>query len=84
MCFVAVNLRGDGLRPCWKANCSVMCGGPFTGANTSRPGKLEHAAGGTLFLDEIGDMVAGGAGQDSASGGEPGGAEAGEQPRQAN
>ncbi len=30
--------------------------GAFTGANTSRPGKLEHAAGGTLFLDEIGDM----------------------------
>jgi DNA-binding NtrC family response regulator len=30
--------------------------GAFTGANTSRAGKLEHAAGGTLFLDEIGDM----------------------------
>lgn len=30
--------------------------GAFTGANTARVGKLEHAAGGTLFLDEIGDM----------------------------
>jgi DNA-binding NtrC family response regulator len=30
--------------------------GAFTGANTARAGKLEHAAGGTLFLDEIGDM----------------------------
>jgi Nif-specific regulatory protein len=30
--------------------------GSFTGAVSSRPGKLELAANGTLFLDEIGDM----------------------------
>ncbi|HEV3037478.1 MAG TPA: sigma-54 dependent transcriptional regulator [Candidatus Angelobacter sp.] len=30
--------------------------GAFTGATSSREGKLEHASGGTLFLDEIGDM----------------------------
>lgn len=30
--------------------------GSFTGATSSRPGKLELADGGTLFLDEIGDM----------------------------
>src|ERR671916_929609 len=30
--------------------------GAFTGANTDREGRFEHADGGTLFLDEIGDM----------------------------
>ena len=30
--------------------------GAFTGAQTSREGRFEHAEGGTLFLDEIGDM----------------------------
>jgi len=30
--------------------------GSFTGATSSRPGKIEVANGGTLFLDEIGDM----------------------------
>ncbi len=32
--------------------------GAFTGAQTDRPGRFEHADGGTLFLDEIGDMPA--------------------------
>ncbi|MAL97838.1 MAG: PEP-CTERM-box response regulator transcription factor [Alteromonadaceae bacterium] len=30
--------------------------GAFTGATTSKKGKIESAHGGTLFLDEIGDM----------------------------
>ena len=30
--------------------------GAFTGAQQTRPGRIESAAGGTLFLDEIGDM----------------------------
>jgi len=30
--------------------------GAFTGAQSSRTGKFEHANGGTLFLDEIGDL----------------------------
>ncbi len=30
--------------------------GAFTGANTSKTGRIEYADGGTLFLDEIGDM----------------------------
>jgi len=30
--------------------------GSFTGANTDREGRFEHADGGTLFMDEIGDM----------------------------
>ena len=32
--------------------------GAFTGANTLRRGRVEHAHVGTLFLDEIGDMPA--------------------------
>jgi two-component system response regulator HydG len=32
--------------------------GSFTGANTDREGRFEHADGGTLFMDEIGDMPA--------------------------
>jgi transcriptional regulator with GAF, ATPase, and Fis domain len=31
--------------------------GAFTGAVTSRPGKIEQAAGGVLFLDEVGEMT---------------------------
>ena len=30
--------------------------GAFTGAHTTRPGRLEMANGGTLFLDEIGEL----------------------------
>ena len=30
--------------------------GAFTGATTTRRGKLEQASGGTLFLDEVGDI----------------------------
>jgi two-component system, NtrC family, response regulator AtoC len=30
--------------------------GAFTGASTSKPGRVEAAQGGTLFLDEIGDL----------------------------
>jgi len=33
--------------------------GAFTGATSSRPGKLESAEGGTLFLDEVGDVSLG-------------------------
>jgi two-component system NtrC family response regulator len=32
--------------------------GAYTGAHTSRPGKLEMAHGGTVFLDEIGEVPA--------------------------
>ena len=32
--------------------------GAFTGAQTDREGRFEHADGGTLFMDEIGDMPA--------------------------
>ena len=32
--------------------------GAFTGANTEREGRFEHADEGTLFMDEIGDMPA--------------------------
>nr|WP_136250957.1 sigma-54 dependent transcriptional regulator [Ningiella ruwaisensis] len=30
--------------------------GAYTGANTDKTGKLQHADGGTLFLDEIGEL----------------------------
>jgi two-component system, NtrC family, response regulator AtoC len=30
--------------------------GAFTGANASKPGRMELADGGTLFLDEVGDL----------------------------
>lgn len=30
--------------------------GAYTGAHTTQPGLIEHAAGGTLFLDEIGEI----------------------------
>jgi two-component system response regulator AtoC len=33
--------------------------GAFTGAVSSKPGRLENADGGTLFLDEIGDLPPG-------------------------
>ncbi|HYV19465.1 MAG TPA: sigma-54-dependent Fis family transcriptional regulator [Verrucomicrobiae bacterium] len=31
--------------------------GAFTGATTSRPGRIEQAAGGVLFLDEVAEMT---------------------------
>jgi len=31
--------------------------GAFTGATSSRPGRIEQAAGGLLFLDEVGEMT---------------------------
>jgi len=51
-----------------KVNCAAIPGplleselfgyekGAFTGANSSKPGRVELADGGTLFLDEIGDL----------------------------
>jgi two-component system, NtrC family, response regulator AtoC len=55
-------------KPFVKVNCAAIPGtlleselfgyemGAFTGANTSKPGRVELAQGGTLFLDEIGDL----------------------------
>ena len=57
-------------RPFIKINCAAIPDplveselfgyekGAFTGANTSKPGRLELANGGTLFLDEVGDIPA--------------------------
>ncbi len=54
--------------PFLKVNCPAIPGtlleselfgyekGAFTGANGSKPGRVELASGGTLFLDEIGEM----------------------------
>jgi len=51
-----------------KVNCAAIPGmlleselfgyekGAFTGANNSKPGRVEQAHGGTLFLDEIADL----------------------------
>jgi len=51
-----------------KVNCAAIPGalleselfgyekGSFTGANVSKPGRVEMASGGTLFLDEIAEM----------------------------
>src|SRR5271154_7629660 len=51
-----------------KVNCAAIPGalleselfgyekGAFTGANSSKPGRVELAQGGTLFLDEIADL----------------------------
>lgn len=54
--------------PFVKVNCPAIPGtlleselfgyqkGAFTGANTSKPGRIEMAQGGTLFLDEIAEL----------------------------
>ena len=54
--------------PFIKVNCPAIPGplleselfgyekGAFTGANTSKPGRIEMAEGGTLFLDEIAEL----------------------------
>ena len=54
--------------PFIKVNCPAIPGtlleselfgyqkGAFTGANTSKPGRIEMAQGGTLFLDEIAEL----------------------------
>ena len=40
----------------WRAHCSGIAGGAFTGAVSSREGLIRQAHGGTLFLDEIGEL----------------------------
>lgn len=55
-------------RPFVAVNCSAVVGtlfeselfgherGAFTGAESRKTGKMEHASDGTLFLDEVGDL----------------------------
>jgi len=57
--------------PFVKVNCPAIPGtlleselfgfqkGAFTGANVSKPGRMEHAQGGTLFMDEIAELDSG-------------------------
>jgi len=57
--------------PFVKVNCPAIPGtlleselfgfqkGSFTGANTSKPGRMELAQGGTLFMDEIAELESG-------------------------
>ncbi|BEP38374.1 sigma-54 dependent transcriptional regulator (plasmid) [Variovorax sp. V59] len=65
----ALHLRSTrGEQPFVAVNCAVLKGelleselfghekGAFTGADRSRPGRVEAARGGTLFLDEIGEL----------------------------
>ena len=40
--------------------------GAFTGAVTTKPGRIEQASGGVLFLDEVGEMATGRPGQAAA------------------
>ena len=44
------------MKLCWKANCSVISKGAFTGAYRHRQGRFDAASGGDIFLDEIGDI----------------------------
>lgn len=60
-----------GANPFVKVHCPAIPGtlleselfgyelGAFTGANVSKPGRIEAAQGGTLFLDEISEMAPG-------------------------
>src|SRR3974390_824575 len=61
-------LSPDPIAPFVKVNCAAIPGalleselfgyekGAFTGANSDKPGRVEHAHRGTLFLDEIADL----------------------------
>ncbi len=65
----ALHEAGSSGKPFVAVNCSALVPtlleselfghekGAFTGADASKPGKLEYAGEGTLFLDEIGDMA---------------------------